>query len=454
MPDDRRGFLRNCLMGGASMSALSSAQSDSVTCRIVDAATEQPVPARLRLLDASGREVLPIGHSAELAEDAQEGDVRFQSRRYAYVKGEFTLKASDLPVRYQVLKGFEHQIAEGEIAGPATIPMRRWSNLTERGWYSGDIHIHHIAPETCRLEMDAEDLHVANLLTSDFTTDQDLFEGQVNASSSGNHLIYVNQEFRHPHLGHMCLLNLTKLVEPVTEIQPHHHPLHMRVCDEVHRQGGYVSWAHFPSWPGLENPLDVAMEKLDGLEILSVLEPRELPIFVKHVVPEIESNDGLRLWYRYLNCGFHLTATAGTDKMTTFVTVGANRVYAHLEDDFGYEAWIRALRAGRTFITNSPVLSFTVNGAEPGARLNVTTKQRTLEIHARAESQLPYHHLEIVANGRVIAEATPSGERHTAEINIEHPLEASAWIAARAFEDIGGYRARQLDFTTVHIDEG
>ncbi len=149
------------------MSALSTAQFDTVVCRVVDASSEQPVPARLRLLDTSGREVLPIGHPAELAEDAQEGDVRFQSRRYAYVKGEFTLKASDLPVRYQVLKGFEHQIAEGEIAGPATIPMRRWSNLTQSGWYSGDIHIHHIAPETCRLEMEAEDLHVANLLVRD-----------------------------------------------------------------------------------------------------------------------------------------------------------------------------------------------------------------------------------------------------------------------------------------------
>ncbi|MCP5119902.1 MAG: hypothetical protein GY953_54590, partial [bacterium] len=300
MPNDRRRFLRNCLIGGASISALSSGQSDTVACRVVDATTEQPVPARIRLLGADGREVAPIGHPTELAEDAQEGDVRFQSRRYAYVNGEFSLKAADLPVRYQVLKGFEHEIGEGEITHPGDVPVSRWSNLAGEGWYSGDIHIHHIAPDTCRLEMDAEDVHVANLLTSDFTTDQDLFEGQVNASSSGNHLIYVNQEFRHPHLGHMCLLNMKKLIEPVLEIQAHHHPLHMKVCDEVHRQGGYVSWAHFPSWPGLENPLDVAMEKLDGLEILCVLEPREFPIFVKQVVPELESNDGLRLWYRYL----------------------------------------------------------------------------------------------------------------------------------------------------------
>src|SRR5207249_11475146 len=69
------------------------------------------------------------------------------------------------------------------------------------------------------------------------------------------------------------------------------------------------------------------------------------------------SNHGLHLWYRYLNCGFRLTASAGTDKMTTFVTVGANRVYAQVEGEFTYDNWMRGLRRGRTFVTNSPMRS-------------------------------------------------------------------------------------------------
>jgi hypothetical protein len=58
----------------------------------------------------------------------------------------------------------------------------------------------------------------------------------------------------------------------------------------IRAQGGYVTWAHFPSMPSLESPLDVALEKLDGLEILCVLEPRELPVFVKKLVPEMSAN--------------------------------------------------------------------------------------------------------------------------------------------------------------------
>jgi hypothetical protein len=204
----------------------------------------------------------------------------------------------------------------------------------------------------------------------------------------------------------------------------------------------------------VENPLDVAMERLDGLEILSVLEPRDFPLFIRQVVPESRANDGLRLWYRYLNCGFRLTATAGTDKMTNYVTVGANRVYVHVEGDFNYQNWIDALRNGRTFITNSPVLHVEVNGAGPGSRLQLSSQQNTLRIRASAESQLRYDRLELVCNGRVVAAESPTGSRHRAEISLEYPMTESSWIAARAVEDLGGYRAENFDFTTVHATQG
>lgn len=444
---DRRDFL-----GAAA--ATFAGQGNAVPCQVVDAATGRPTAARIRLVDRSGAEVVPIGHPATLSDRAQEGDVRFQSRRFAYVDGGFSIDPSRLPLRYQAIKGFEYRMAEGELRGPAEIRLERWSPMRRDGWHSGDIHIHHIAPKTCRLEMEAEDLHVANILTSDFTNDQDQFEGKPNAHSGRGRLIYVTQEFRHDQLGHLCVLNLKKLIEPVKPIQTDAWPLHLRIYDEIHAQGGYVSWAHFPSWPGVESPLDVAMEKLDGLEILCVLEPRHFPVFTKQVVPELESNDGLRLWYRYLNCGFRLAATAGTDKMTNFVTVGANRVYARVEGELTYQGWIDALKAGRTFVTNSPMLRFTVNGREAGAMIELKGPGRAVEIRAEAESQLPYHRLEIVSNGRVIADATPGGPLHRASIRLEQPVTRSCWFAARAVEDMASYRAAGVDFTRIHSAKG
>jgi len=462
---DRRRFLREASTGlwlsAASGAGFGAPAGDAIQCKIVDAESGQPVPARLRLTDARGRDVVPLGHPTELAPDAQQGDVGFQSKRFAYVDGEFSLDPRSLPLRYQVVRGYEFVIAEGQIAagglqsGGFIIPLSRWSSLAAHGWYGGDNHIHNVSPKTCRLEMDAEDLDVANILTSDFTTDQSEFEGHLNRYSSGRRLIYVNQEFRNNHLGHMCLLNLKRLIEPVKTMQPYHFPLHLRACDETRAQGGYVSWAHFPSWPGVESPLDIAMEKIDGLEILCVLDPKEFPVFMKNVVPELEANDGLRLWYRYLNCGFRLTATAGTDKMTTFVTVGANRVYAHVDGEFTYENWIKALKQGRTFVTNSPVLKFTVNGQEPGATLRFDSKtNRVAEVYALAESQLAYDRLEIDCNGRTIGQASPSGSRHRAEVHLEYPIHQSCWLAARVLEDLDPYRKRGVAFPEIHVPNG
>ena len=435
---------------------LTATDGREIKIRILDDGTSRPTAARVRLLDAQGAEVIPIGHPTSLAENAVEGDVSFNAKRFCYVDGAFSVPASALPLRYQVVKGYEYAAAEGTLSresvrdAGAQIRLRRWSSLKSRGWRGGDVHIHHISPKTCRLEMEAEDLDVANILTSDFTEDQAEFEGRLNANSTRDRLVYVAQEFRHDHLGHMCVLNLKKLIAPVKPMRKEHFPLHISACDEAHAQGGYVAWAHFPSWPGLESPLDVALEKLDGLEILSVLDPREFPVFVRQVVPEIAANDGLRLWYRFLNCGFRLTATAGTDKMTTFVTVGANRVYAKVDGEFSYANWIRALKTGQTFVTNSPVLEFSVNGREAGSTIAIAGTGRKVQVAASAESQLPYDRLEIVANGVVIHDATPSGSRYKSRVDLEFPVERSCWIAARVVEDMAAYRARKVNFPGVH----
>jgi hypothetical protein len=463
MSTNRRRFVRDMAAAAAMASGALRGATETVRVRVLDEQNGREVAARVRLLDAHGDEVVPIGHPDVLPEKAQQGDVRFQSRRFAYVDGRFELDPSRLPMRYQVIKGYEFVIAEGELTagrlrdGAATIPLKRWSNLPDRGWYSGDIHIHHISPKTCHFEMDAEDVNVANILTSDFTEDQHQFAGKLDAHSSGKRLVYVSQEFRNNQLGHLCLLNLKKLIDPVKPMRHAHYPLLIDACEETRRQGGYVSWAHFPSMPGAENPLDVAMEKVDGLEILSVQDPRTFAQspWWKEIVPEVAANHGLLLWYRYLNCGFRLTATAGTDKMTTFVTVGSNRVYARMDGAFSYQGWIDALKAGRTFITNSPILSFTVNGQEPGATLRLDSrKDKRLQIHARAESQLPYHALEIVVNGQVVAQTSPTGTRHRAEIHLEHPITESCWVAARVLEDLQPYHDRKLNFWRIHMDQG
>jgi hypothetical protein len=134
--------------------------------------------------------------------------------------------------------------------------------------------------------------------------------------------------------------------------------------------------------------------------------------------------------------------------------VGANRVYARVEGEFSYQRWIDAMKAGRTFVTNSPILRFTVNGKEAGAVVELRGAGATVRIQAEAESQLPYHRLEIVANGEVIRDATPDGALHRARIGFEYPVPRSCWIAARVVEDIQPYRTSGVEFSKIHVERG
>src|SRR5262245_45432935 len=133
----RRGFLTTAACAGVRLASGQGPESGQpIVCRVVDAESGQPVPARVRLLDSRGNELVPLGHPRELADDSQQGDVRFQSRRYSYVDGEFRVDPRWLPLQYQVLKGYEYGIAGGELTPSATrdglfaIPLSRWSAMS------------------------------------------------------------------------------------------------------------------------------------------------------------------------------------------------------------------------------------------------------------------------------------------------------------------------------------
>ena len=38
---------------------------------------------------------------------------------------------------------------------------------------------------------------------------------------------------------------------------------------------------------------------------------------------------------------------------------GSDRAYVKIEGDFSYDGWVKGLKAGRSFVTNGPILEFT-----------------------------------------------------------------------------------------------
>ncbi len=400
--------------------------------------------ARIRITGEDSMYYAPEGHSVDFPVTEQDGDIGKggdvmldNNRRFAYVDGTCTI---DLPEKttfhFEAVKGFAYRFVDRMVSVSSktdtiNIQLEKWFEFPNgETWYSGDVHTHSIDSATALLSMKAEDLNVCNVLISDFTNDQKSFRGAPEPISDSLHIVYLNQEYREDRLGHVDLLNLKRLIEPVATMRHYQYPLNVKAMDETHAQGGHVSWAHFASYPALEGPLAVVLKKIDAVEVLCNIDPFEEPIFASDIVPDLRMNSGLRLWYRLLNCGFRIPATAGTDKMNNWVTVGANRVYALVKGKFSYQKWIDALDKGQSFISNSPMLFCTVDEKYPGKEINISQRKR-LKIIAEVSSQFPIGRLEIIANGEVIAEKVVEKGEYYAKLEIEYTPKKSVWIAAR-----------------------
>ena len=117
--------------------------------------------------------------------------------------------------------------------------------------------------------------------------------------------------------------------------------------------------------------------------------------------------------------------------MSSAVPVGLYRTYAKLDEEFSYDAWCRAVRAGRTFLSGGPLLTLSVDGREPGDTVGLSGPG-TVSVHATVRGIFPLRSLELVRNGEVVARAEAGGERQ-AEISQELRVDGNSWIACRAF---------------------
>jgi hypothetical protein len=95
---------------------------------------------------------------------------------------------------------------------------------------------------------------------------------------------------------------------------------------------------------------------------------------------------------------------------------------------FAYASWIAGLRAGRTFISNGPLLELSVAGKGPGERVDL--QPGPVAVSARALSRLAFDRLQIVHDGAVVAEALARGQRE-ARLEVELPVTRGGWLAAR-----------------------
>jgi hypothetical protein len=102
-----------------------------------------------------------------------------------------------------------------------------------------------------------------------------------------------------------------------------------------------------------------------------------------------------------------------------------------LTNGLSYDDWIAGQMAGRSFVSNGPMLEFSVDGTELGHTIQLSAP-RPVKIKAKVWAQHPLEKLEVIYNGRPAISGKVSPDRLSALIDEDLSLESSGWIALRA----------------------
>jgi hypothetical protein len=405
---------------------------------IEDASTGKPTPARVHFRTPDGLYLPPYGHRHEVNDNWFEdygADLKLGSTSYAYMNGSFDIEVPVGDVYVELSKGFEYRPIREKLniqPGQRELRLRleRPIDLRKKGWVTADTHVHFISPETAILEAQGEGINLVNLLASqwgDLFTNVGDITGNAAGASRDDTIVWVGTENRQHLLGHISMLGTKGApVFPMCASGPEESylgdPNWMCLADWAdlcREREGVVVAPHFP-YPYAEVVADIILGKLDAAEIRDF----DVPTLNTFAVTE---------WYRFLNLGYRLAAVGGTDKMSAGTPVGGIRTYSYIgEDQFSFANWARAVRAGRTFTSSGPLLSLKVEGHEVGDEIKLPAGGGTLEVEAHAESVMPFHQLEVVVNGKVVASETASTDgTRTSRLQTRLHLKQSSWIAAR-----------------------
>ncbi len=388
--------------------AAGSAHAGTLT---IDVRSEEgdPLPCRIHLFDAAGQ--------------PQRAGVLPYFRDHFVCPGHVSVKLSPGKYRFEIERGHEYRRATGsvEMAGAekksVTVTLKRIANLAADGWYSGDLHVHR-SIEDMKLLMRADDLHVAPVITwwNDRTTwiDRSLPKNPLVRFDGNRYFQAMAGEDEREGGALMYFGRKTPL--PITG-SSREYPSPMKFVLEARR-------ADEPCWIDIEKPFwwDVpvwlAMGRMDSIGLANnhmcrskMLEseawgrPRDVD---RLPAPRGNGYWTQEIYYHMLNCGLRIPPSAGSASGVLPNPVGYNRVYVHVGGEFSHAAWWKGLKAGRSFVTNGPLLLCRANGRLPGHVFSGKEGDRLkIDITAKLITQDDVPAIEIIRDGRVERSISP-----------------------------------------------
>ncbi len=463
---------------------------------------EPSIPVTLEVLDHDGKPTM----ASFLVRDTRgrvyphpgrrlAPDFFFHPQVYRRNGESISLPAGEYTVEFT--RGPEYRVGKRSLTVPEGVKehresfrLERWAHLADRGWYSGDHHVHAagcahyesptegVTPADMMRHILGEDLNVGCVLSWGpcWYAQKEFFDGEVHPLSTPENLMRYDVEvsgFPSSHTGHLCLLRLKEDDYPGTTRIEEWPSWDLPVLKWGKEQGGVVGFSHsgwglkmddyalpsyqVPPYDGIganEYIVDVVHDAVDFISTVDTPAPWELTI-----------------WYHTLNCGFRTRISGETDFPCIYgQRVGLGRVYVKPESGpLDFDRWVAGLKAGRSYVTDgrSHLLDFRVDDREAGvgdselkleAPTDVTVRatvsallpeEVTAEARAirdRPLDQQPYWELErsrlgdsrrvpveVVVNGQAVARQEIVADGTFRDLEFRVPIARSSWVALRIY---------------------
>ncbi len=407
-----------------------------IRLELIDAATKQTLPGLISLRNEQGE----VQRLAGLLPRGLGLDARGPIHDWFVVRDAITpLKLPEGRYQLKALYGIETVAAEQTVevvAGQTRalrVPLTRFYHAETLGLYAGNTHLHLrklARPDADRYlrEIPTADgldvLFVSYLERADedrdYTSNQ-YSKGDLQRLGSPRLPIGWGEEHRHNFagwgqgFGHVMMLGLPELIQPVSigpgimKTGTDRVPLRSGI-DRARQLGATIIWCH-DQW-GYEDIPNWILGRLQANNIFD----GGLHGSYQHS------------FYRYLNAGIKVPFSTGTD----WFQYDFSRVYVPSKTRPNAQQWLDELVAGRSTITNGPLLELTVDGAAIGDTLALDAP-RKVKLVARGLGRTDFEQLEVIRNGEVIHRektvAQPGYVSTTGEFDVS--INEPCWFAVR-----------------------
>lgn len=418
----------------APSSSQAQAETAQLKIEVRDKASDKPTPCRLHLKGPDGKPVradkLPFHF--DHFDCAGSVDLRLPPGKYS-VEIERGPEWGAINVSIELKKDAQHDFRA---------VINRIANMASEGWWSGDLHIHR-PPEDIELLMKAEDLNIGPVIT--WWNNRNLWA----KAKQPEEVLHLAEANRFYHLmagederegGALLYFHLDKPLEITGSTREYPSPL--KFVAEARKHKGVWIELEKPFW--WDAPTWIAAGEIDSIGIANNHMCRDRmyeseawgkPRLLERLPNPLGNGYwSQEIYYHVLNCGLRIPPSAGSASGVLPNPVGHNRVYVHLGPELTWEKWWAGLKAGRSFVTNGPLLRVQANGEWPGHVFSAANdKEVSITLKGELTSREKIKAIEIIKDGEVVRKISYDDFQRNGLGSVT--FKTSGWFLVRAIAD-------------------